>query len=172
MLRTDNSSLADGDPNRPVDPELVLVVAVREPSRLRRQLVEPARGNPVVHVAGSDGQEPRRSDRDVDLRDGYAQFADVERVDLEIDRLALQGCSAPARPRARPASHVHRRRQAGHSRWIWWICFLGKTRRGRRNHAGHQRASHQGPRTLCEMPHHPLLGRRDRRGRHFPANTC
>ena len=106
------------------------------------------------------------ADRDVDLRDGHSQLADVEPVDLEIDRLAHGGAAAPATPTA-PTGRPARRRSQVVDRWI---RVLGDDRRRRRNHAGHQRASHQGPRTLCEMPHHPLLRRRDRRDRHCPAN--
>src|SRR4029453_16650588 len=52
--------LANGECHGPVDSKLVLVVAVGESSRLRRQLIEPACRNRVIHVAGGHPQQLTR----------------------------------------------------------------------------------------------------------------
>ena len=73
MLRAEISNLRTANANGSVDSKLVLVVAVRVASRLRRQLIEPACRNRVPHIAGSDRQELCHPNREVNLRDGYLQ---------------------------------------------------------------------------------------------------
>src|SRR5688572_7177604 len=79
--------LANGECHGAVDSKLVLLVAVRVASRLRRQLIEPAGRNRVPHIAGSNRQELRHPNRDVYLGDGCVHFADVETGELETDPL-------------------------------------------------------------------------------------
>src|SRR6185436_16079112 len=80
-----NLQLPDGEWDGPVDSKLVLLVAVRKTSGLRRQFIEPARGNRVRHVAGSHGQKLCRADRNVDLCDWCVYCANVESVEFQID---------------------------------------------------------------------------------------
>ena len=80
---------------------------------------------------------------------------------------SAQGRSAPARPRARIASHVHRLHQG---RRVRCVHFLGSTRRAERHHTDHQSTSHQIPRKPCEPSHNHLHGRRHRRDSHRSAN--
>ena len=107
MLRRGDLELANGERHGPVDSKLVLLVAVGEASRLRRQLIEPACRNRVTHVAGSDRQELCRPNRDVNLCDGCLQFADVEPVDFEIDLFLHRGVQhQPGRGREERATSI------------------------------------------------------------------
>ena len=103
--------LANGERHGSVDSKLVLLVAVRVASRLRRQLIEPACRNRVPHIAGSHRQELCHPNREVNLCDGYLQVADEKPGEFESDLFVAPGYSLRPRPRARRSSPVHRRHQ-------------------------------------------------------------
>ena len=161
--------LANGERHGPVDSKLVLLVAVGESSRLRRQLIEPACRNRVTHVAGSHRQELCRPNRDVNLCDWCLQFADVKPVEFEIDLFLHRGAQhQPGRGREERATSIADIRCSRYSRCV--DVFLGSTRRAQRHHTDHQSTWHEIPRKPCEPSHNHLHGRRHRRDRHRSAN--
>ena len=118
--------LANGERHGSVDAKLVLVVAVREASRLRRQLVEPACGNRVTHVAGSHRQELRQPGS---ARQPVRPVCPIRRCRTRRRFRSICFCTgvlstsqaegAKSAPRPSPA------RAAGR-----WVHFLGRARRG------------------------------------------
>src|SRR6476646_1089885 len=80
--------LPEGESHGAVDAELVLPIAVGESCRLRRELIEAAGRNRVVHVAGSNRQKLCRPNREVHLPDRCFQVADVKSVESQSNLFA------------------------------------------------------------------------------------
>ena len=127
--------LADGERHGPVDSKLVLLVAVGEASRLRRQLIEPACRNRVTHVAGSHRQELCRPNREVNLCDRCL----VRRCKTHTvsDRSVSAGVLSTTQDEARTARRVLRLQVP---RWSRYVYFLGNTRCAQRQRTDHQSA--------------------------------
>jgi hypothetical protein len=83
--------LANAERHGSVDSKLLLLVAVGESSRMRRELIEAACRNRVIHVARSHREKLRRPNRKVDLRDWDIQVADVEPIQFQIDLFLHRG---------------------------------------------------------------------------------
>ena len=144
--------LANGERHGSVDSKLVLLVAVGEASRLRRQLIEPACRNRVPHVAGSHRQELCRSESGRQLVRLVCPIRRCRtRRQFEIDLLLHRGAQHhPGRGREERAASIACVRQRR------WVHFLGSTRRGERNDTDHQSTSHQIPGKRCEPSHNHL----------------
>ena len=118
---------ADRELDCPVDAKLVLLERVGEPRRKANALVETAWRDLVIEVTGSNRQELRGPNRQVNLCDWYVDVTVVKAVGAQSDSLSYRSDypeKAPGHEERAPSIDC-----SGRSRCLQ---FLGRTPRGKR----------------------------------------